>query len=449
MRLWTPAQWALRTRVALAFLAATAVAFTVFGVFVQLRVSDALADRLRDAVSAEAGRFSALPRGDRLAAVTALGGEVHAQVLSTKGEVLASSTLVTDPLIRVADGETESEVSGWREQTVTLIDDDAAAFGRDQREREEVVMLVGPVDEGFLVVGTSREDSNEALIALRNQLLVAGPLAVAVAGGLGYVVAGAGLRPIEGMRAQAATISARTAGERLPVPAADDELRRLALTLNGMIERLDEGLQRERTFVAEASHDLRTPLSLMLTEVELALGEPRTHEELTSALRSIEDEVRRLIVLAQDLLERAGSDNAGLSIESHRIDLTDLARRVVERFRPAAGDRVISVAATRPVEVEGDAVRLDRAVSNLIDNALRHGTGDVEVGLQSEAGKVILTVTDQGHGLSHDGSSLPGGPGLGLTIVREIARAHGGTVDLARVDGGTQARLEVAAPTSR
>ena len=147
-------------------------------------------------------------------------------------------------------------------------------------ERERFVLLVRPVDEGFLVVGTSREDADEALAALRNQLLIAGPLALAVAGGLGYLVAGAGLRPIERMRARAATISARTAGERLPVPAADDELRRLALTLNAMIERLDDGLQRERRFVAEASHDLRTPLALMLTEVELALAQPRTPEEL-------------------------------------------------------------------------------------------------------------------------------------------------------------------------
>ena len=111
---------------------------------------------------------------------------------------------------------------------MTVFDDDAAAEGQREQERERLVLLVRPTDEGILVVGASREDVDEALAALRNQLLIAGPLALAVAGGLGYLVAGAGLRPIERMRARAATISARSAGERLPVPAADDELRRLS-----------------------------------------------------------------------------------------------------------------------------------------------------------------------------------------------------------------------------
>lgn len=238
---------------------------------------------------------------------------------------------------------------------MTLFDDDAAAARRHDPEQEKLVLLVRPVDEGFLVVGTSREDADEALTVLRNQLLIAGPLALVVAGVLGYLVAGAGLRPIERMRARAATISARTDGERLPVPAADDELRRLALTLNAMIARLEEGLQRERRFVAEASHDLRTPLALMLTEVEFALAQPRPPEELTRALHSIHDEVHRLIALAEDLLERAGPGDGGLPIETHPVDLVALASRVVERFGPAACHRSIQLTAPRPVQIQGDA----------------------------------------------------------------------------------------------
>ena len=439
MRRWHPVRWPLRVRVALAFLAATAVALTVLGVFVQVRVSDALEDRLRETVSAEADRLAAMSGAERSEAVEALGAEVHAQVLTSQGQVLASSRLVADPLVPIADDqESGSTDAAWSEGTVTVFDDDAASAGQQDPERETFVLLVRPVDEGSLVVGTSREDADEALAALRNQLLIAGPLALGVAGGLGYLVAGAGLRPIERMRAHAATVSARTAGERLPVPAADDELRRLALTLNAMIERLDEGLQRERRFVAEASHDLRTPLALMLTEVELALGQPRPPHELTRALHSLQDEVRRLITLAEDLLERAGTGAGGLPIETRPVDLVSLAARVVERFRPAAGHRSIQLTAPRPVEVQGDASRLDRAVSNLIDNALRHGAGDVDVAVSSAGGRAVVTVTDQG-----DGSAFPD-PGLGLTIVREIARAHGGTVAVQHINGRTQVRVEVA-----
>ena len=444
MRRWHPARWPLRIRVALAFLAATAIALTVLGVFVQVRVSDALEDRLRDPVSAEADRLGAMSGPDRSEAVEALGGEVHAQVLTSLGQVRASSRLVADPLVTITDDqESETSEAAWSEGTVTIFDDDAATAGQQDPERERFVLLVKPVDEGVLVVGTTREDADEALTALRNQLLIAGPLALAVAGGLGYIVAGAGLRPIERMRAHAATISARTAGERLPVPAAEDELRRLALTLNAMIERLDDGLTRERRFVAEASHDLRTPLALMLTEVELALAQPRPPEELTRALRSIDEEVRRLITLAEDLLGRAGSEGPVLQIESQRVDLVALAGRVVERFKAAAGDRSIELTAPRPVEIQGDATRLDRALSNLIDNALRHGAGDIDVSVSSAAGSVVVTVTDEGEGSAQE-PLAPSHAGLGLAIVREIARAHGGTIDVQRINGRTRARMDVA-----
>ena len=445
MRGWS--RWPLRTRVALAFLAATGIAVTGLGVLVQLRVNDALEDRLRDSVVAEADRLEAERGGDLPAAVSALRGEVHAQVLTAGGDVEASSGLVADPLLDAAD--LRASGSGWLERTVTVLDDDAAAAGRPDPEQERLVLLVKPVDEGFLVVGTSRQDADEALTTLRNQLLIAGPLALALAGGLGYLVAGAGLRPIERMRSRAATISARSASERLPVPAADDELRRLALTLNAMIGRLDDGLQRERRFVADASHDLRTPLALMLTEIELALAGQRTPEELRLALHSVDDEVRRLIALAEDLLERAGSGGLSMPIESRPVDLVALAARVVERFRPAAGSRDITLTAARLVEVHGDATRLDRALSNLVDNAIRHGAGDIEVTVSAAPDSAVVTVTDEGDGLPQDFWPRSADPGLGLTIVREIARAHGGSIDVERVDGHTRVRLVVASPPVR
>lgn len=447
MNRWYPARWPLRTRVALVFLAATGVALTVLGIFVQVRVGHALDDRLRDTVIAEADRLEAVRGPRRLEAVQALGSEVHAQLLTAQGDVQASSSLVADPVLGPAEVQAAGTTgSSWREVTVAVFDDDAAAEGQREQERETLVLLVRPTEEGILVVGASREDVDEALAALRNQLLIAGPLALAVAGGLGYMVAGAALRPIERMSARAATISARSAGERLPVPAADDELRRLALTLNAMLERLDNGLQRERRFVAEASHDLRTPLALMLTEVELALAQQRTSEELNRALLSIQEEVRRLIALAEELLDRASAEEVGLPIESGPVDLVALATRVATRFQAAAGVRAIRVSAPRPVEIQGDATRLDRALSNLIDNALRHGAGDMAIEIRASGGGVELTVTDEGAGFAAHDTSPADGDGLGLTIVREIVRAHGGTVEVRRADERTHVRVTLASP---
>lgn len=433
MTAWRPSHWPLRTRVALAFLAATTVALVGLGVLVQVRVGNALEERLQDSITAEADRLAAEP--DRSAAIEALGGEVHAQLLTERGDVLASSRLVAGSLLGADDLD-----AGWREGTVTVLDDDAAAGRDDEPEQERFVLLVRPGADGVLVVGSSREDVDETLAALRNQLFLAGVLALAVAGGLGYLVAGAGLRPIERMRARAATISSRSAGERLPLPAANDELRRLAATLNAMLERLDEGLQRERRFVAEASHDLRTPLTLMLTEVELALAQPRPPDELAAALHSLRDEVQRLIALADELLERAGAEEVGLPIEARPVDLVALATRVAGRFQAAAGDREIRVTAPRPVEILGDAVRLDRALSNLVDNALRHGAGDVTIDVRASGAGVVLSVTDEGVGFA------PGATGLGLSIVGEVARAHGGTVEVDRVDDRTRVRVDLASP---
>ena len=268
-----PARWPLRVRVALAFLGSTLVALVGLGVFVHVRMGEALDERLRDTIAVEADRLAALPAADRLEAVRALGGDVHAQVLTRQGDVRASSRLVAAPLLGAS--ATDDAQAGYRERTVQVFDDDAAAAGEREAEPELAMLLVRRTADGYLVVGTSRQDVDEALAQLRDQLLVGGLLALVLAGGLGYVVAGVGLRPIERMRVRAATISDRSAGERLPLPSADDELRRLAVTLNAMLGRLDEGLQRERRFVAEASHELRTPLTLMLTEIELALAQPR------------------------------------------------------------------------------------------------------------------------------------------------------------------------------
>ena len=441
---WTPARWPLRLRVAAAFLAAAGVALAGLAVFAHVRLEQALDEGLRDKLDAYADQLEALPVRDRRQSVRALGGDVYAQLLTQQGAVEVSSSLVAEPL-PTPESAGADDHRGYVTGRVQVFDDDAAADGERDAESESALLLVRATDEGYLIVATSREDASEVLQQLRGQLLVGVPLALVVAGILGYAVAGAGLRPIDRMRARAATISDRSAGERLPLPAADDELRRLAATLNAMLERLDEGLQRERRFVAEASHELRTPLTLMRTEIELALSQSRSPAELNQALESVGHEVRRLNALAEQLLERASVEGGGLAIEVGPVDLTALGRAVAARFRQAAGDRTITVTAPRTVVVPGDLGRLDRALSNLVDNALRHGAGDIDLGIRATETGAVLTVTDEGAGFARaDESALPHN-GLGLTIVREIVRAHGGAIDVRVVDGSTQVRVQLPA----
>ncbi len=162
-----------------------------------------------------------------------------------------------------------------------------------------------------LIVGSTLGNRAETLADLRDELLIAGPIALVLATVAGYFLAGLSLRPVDRMRSRAASISADTPGERLPVPATRDEVQRLGETLNAMLDRLESALERERGFVADAGHELRTPLALLRTELELALRHAESPEELRTAVRGSFQEVDRLAQLAEDLLLIAGRIKGG------------------------------------------------------------------------------------------------------------------------------------------
>ncbi|MEO5574821.1 MAG: ATP-binding protein [Gaiellaceae bacterium] len=280
-------------------------------------------------------------------------------------------------------------------------------------------------------------DRDEVLATLLALMLVVGPLALLLAAFAGYRLAGAALRPVESMRREAAEISSATSGRRLPVPEARDEVRRLGETLNEMLERLDEGLVRERRFVADAGHELRTPLSLLRTELELALRRPRSPEELAAAIRSAAEEVERLIRLAEALLVLDRSGEAALRFVE--IDARTLLDAVARRFaaRAAAEGRAIDAGGSGTFR--GDRDRLEQALGSLVDNALTHGARAIRLEAAPAGDQIELRVSDQGQGfpdefLPHaferfsraDDARTSGGAGLGLAIVDAVARAHGG-----------------------
>jgi two-component system, OmpR family, sensor kinase len=302
-----------------------------------------------------------------------------------------------------------------------------------------------------LIVGATRQDDNETLASFRNELLVAGPVALLLASIAGYLLAGFALRPVEAMRRRATEISAETPGERLPVPATNDELERLGETLNGMIERLEDALQRERDFVADAGHELRTPLALLRTELELALRHGRSPGELREALAASVREVDRLTQLAEDLLLIARSERGRIPLSVEQLEADELLASVASRFRWRADEsgRALVHDAPSGASLRGDRLRLEQALANLVDNALRHGDGRVSLRAATSNGRVELHVEDEGHGfppafLDHaferfsraDSARSGPGAGLGLSIVRLIAEAHGGCAEAANARGG-------------
>jgi two-component system, OmpR family, sensor kinase len=396
----------IRVRLSLAFAAAMALLLAALGTFLYLQLRSSLDEQITARLHAQADA----------AAVGSLveKEESLAQLLAPNGAAIRGFDVALAP-------------PATRER---FIDRDVAGV-----EDNPYRLLVVPADGGrTIVVGASLEDRNEALEGLLAAFLVGGPIALLLSTLLGYLLAGALLRPVESMRRRADEISTETTGQTLPLPQARDEIFRLGSTLNEMLARLETGMARERRFVADASHELRTPLALLRTELELARRRPRAPEELRAALDSAAEEVDRLTRLAEDLLVLARADEQGLPLQREPIEVRDLLETVAGRF----GEQV-EVSAPARETVVGDRLRLEQALGNLVDNARRYGAGTIRLEGERRDGFIRLRVSDEGPGfpatlLPHafdrftrgDEARERGGAGLGLAIVAAIAQAHGG-----------------------
>ena len=420
----------IRIRLTLAFAFAMAIVLAAVGAFVYVRLGDSLTEQLDESLDARAAALVPLVRSGE--PLPPSGDEQLAEVVAASGSELVTA----DEVVRAR-----------RDRFVT------------QRESIEAFedgpgrLLLTPVetDDGtaVLLVGASLEEREEALDGLLTALLIGGPLALLAASAAGYALAGAALRPVEAMRRRAEQVSGDEPGARLPLPEANDEIRRLGTTLNEMLDRLEDGLERERRFTADASHELRTPLALLETELELALRRPRSRAELEAALRSAAEEVDRLRRLADDLLVLAQLDRGRVPLRREPIAAHELLETVARRFdaRAAVEGRALEVDDTSAA-LSGDRIRLEQALGNLVDNAFRHGAGTVRLAVSAGNGVVELRVGDDGAGfptdfLPHaferfsrpDGARSGGTAGLGLAIVAAVAEAHGGSASAANAGG--------------
>jgi signal transduction histidine kinase len=429
----------IRVRVAGAFALAMAVVLAATGTFVYLRLGSHLSTALDNELRVRAGDLSALVAHHGSLEAAGGGrfvehGEAYAELLDSRGRVLdATGSLGRVPLLR------PDELG--RAARRTIFADRSTVPGLDEPSR----LLATPLDRDgkrlVLVVGATRQDRAETLASLRDELLIAGPIALLLATAAGFALAGLALRAVEAMRSRAATISAERPGERLPVSRTRDELERLGETLNAMLDRLEAAIAHERRFVADAGHELRTPLALLRTELELALRHGGSTEELRESIRVSAAEVDRLSQLADDLLLIARTGDGELALRRETLDVHLLFDSVVRRFewRAAESGRTLRTSAPADTFVDGDRIRLEQALGNLVDNALRHGDGAVRIDAIPVDGRIELHVRDEGGGFLPD--FLPHaferftqpspdrgdrGAGLGLSIVQAIASAHHG-----------------------
>ncbi|WP_432705132.1 sensor histidine kinase [Actinoplanes regularis] len=410
----------------------------------------------------------------------AQGRAVHAEALETARGVarLVDQNQLTDPIpvtpgvqVQVIDEQSRVRaVSATADRLVPILYDDEL---RDLPDGDGVMipgkrigfdggawvvkLTAGPPTQPWrILVARSTSQLTQGVHLLRVTLLIAFPLLVALlAAGL-WRALGAALRPVDALRAGAEEITGGTRAGRLPVPDSRDEIGRLAITLNDMLHRLDTARARQRAFVADAAHELRSPLTNMRTELEVAqrLPDDTDWPALTDDLLA---DVQRLSRLVDDLLLLARSDDGagrGVSRRLEEVDLGQLVGEVAARYPEV---RHVDGAEPLPLVAEPDA--LARVVANLLDNACRHRRSSVTVSTAAAGPDLLVVVTDDGPGIPAEDRERvfdrftrlddarardAGGSGLGLAIVQELVRRHGGSVTLG--DAGPGLRVEVRLP---
>jgi signal transduction histidine kinase len=294
-----------------------------------------------------------------------------------------------------------------------------------------------------VLVAMSLAQNMAAVTVVRGALVVGVPLLVAAFAVACWVLVGQALRPVAGLRQGAEEITTTREARRLPVPAAEDEIHRLAVTLNDMLDRLERSSARQRTFVSDAAHELRSPLAAIRAQLEVGHLHPESTDWAETAADTLKD-VERLSRLVDDLLVLARVDELPERREEP-VDLAELVDELVARW--TSGGVAVRRDGVRSVTVLGDVDALSRVVANLVDNAVRHAATAVTVAVYDDDGVAELVVADDGPGipvadrervfdrftrLDAARSRDEGGTGLGLAIVRELVRAHRGTV---RLDG--------------
>jgi len=451
----------IRFRIALLISSLMLIVLIGFGVFIYVSLSTQLLKSLDAGLRLSAGQL--LPtlenedgdlvfgRGDVLA-VGAVEQDDLLRLLTVTGEILdvrgqiddvpippASitddggfyTTAYADP--QAEEGQEQTREEGWQDHQDSM------------RLYSAPVIADGQII-AYLQIGRSLESIQDTLGRLLTLLLIAGPALLGVTSVSGYWLAGRSLAPIEDIRRQAAAISAEDLSQRLATGLPDDEVGRLAQTFDQMLARLNESFQRQRRFTADASHELRTPLAIIRGEVDVALDRPRSPEDYVVILRSVGVEAERMSRLASHLLQLSRGDTGEMVIERERIDLTNFLRVLLDQMKPQADAANVILQADLPDQliILGDVDRLLQLFLNLLDNAFAYAPNStVWVRARTTQGAVEIEVADTGPGIHPEHlphlferfyrvdkarSRSSGGNGLGLSIAREIALAHGGEI---------------------
>ncbi|MBP2352130.1 signal transduction histidine kinase [Kribbella aluminosa] len=446
-------QASVRSRSTAAAVIVVAVALLIGAAALLLLLQRALITEVSDAAD---GRVADVARQVSTEGTKGLGHDLAnttrasqlIQVLDPNGKIVAASSS------RVGN----SPLTDLRPPAGALLRAQVGAMPLIDDDHSFLIVAEGAAYHGTtytVVVASSVETQRQTVSTVTQYLLIGFPVLLFVVGVAGWLMIGQALRPVERIRSRVQGIGSRDLTERVPVPQTRDEIARLAVTMNEMLDRLETGQTTQRAFVADASHELRSPLATLTAALEVIDADTtgKAWRELRQVMETETDRMRQLV---EDLLLLAKADDRGIRMRQTDVDLDDLVEAEIKRLRSSKPELTVK-GDVHPVRVTGDPGRLGQVLRNLVDNAARAAHSTVRLTTAERDGAAVITVEDDGDGipeadrqrvferfvrLDTSRSRASGGSGLGLSIAREITRAHHGTITLTSAPtGGTTATI--------
>ena len=433
----------VRARVTIVATEVFAIAFIVAAFGLVRVVDDRVHETVKNATNAALkGVVQQILNGTPFAQLQIEGQPVYYQVINSNNVIESTNLNGRDPIQPLSAGVRPRELPGK---------------SKYERLSQRVINPVTGKCCYTVQVASSLDSADRSVETVRRSLLIATPLLIALVAAMIWTFVGRAFRPVAKIREEVESISGSTIDRRVPVPETDDEVARLAATMNAMLDRLESSQLRQRQFVSDASHELRSPIASMRTELEVALAHPDSVQwsEVADRVLSERDRLERLV---DDLFALARIEE-GQPLKRVEVDLDDIVLAEASHARA----KPITTAAVSAGRVIGDRRALEQVVRNLCDNAARYARNVVRLELVTEGHEVVLRVDDDGDGVPESewrriferfarsdlgrGREL-GGAGLGLALVQRVVTSHEGSVTCSRAPLGG-ARFEVRLPSVR
>ena len=451
-------QLSIRARLTLFFVLAIAVVLAFTGValvnLVHRSLVTSASNQVQAAMTQTQERFATGPMPGSSAVVLPMQGDVVVQVTNLAGTRVwaASSAVANAPVL----AHPKADFSSTNGLTVDLVNDQATSSILGELSFGQVQTITTPRGAGLVfgfVYGGPIDHSVTVLLA---SVAVSFPLLLLMSGGLIWLGLGLALAPVESIRRRVDAIAGEDLSERVPVTGGDDEIARLARTVNEMLDRLESSSRFQQEFVSNVSHELRSPLTTLLATVDRAASD-QENANWSEVTETILREGRRLDVLIDDLFWLARNDEHQVDSARMDVDVDDLLFEESHRIR-SISDLTVDTTAVQPTRVEGDSAMLKRMIRNVVDNAARYAKHELRFESRYEGENAVVTVIDDGLGLdvSQSGrlferfvrsdparSRTSGGTGRGLAIVSEIVARHGGNAQFVGVGEGTKIELRI------